>query len=318
MTTQVSIPDWKLSQSMPDLMISKLSHLGLLSLEGEQAQSFLQGQVTADVISLEQGQWCWGAHCDPKGKMLASFRLFEANEQLMMLMPISAVAIDLAQLQKYAVFSKVELSDASDNWAMYGVAGAGASSFIESNLGKLESNVHVFEQGIVIKDADRFIVIIRSECESDWLADQTIFDATAWQQIEVRSGYPNIAAHHSGEFVPQMCNLDAIGGISFTKGCYMGQETVARMKYRGGNKRALYVLSGSTAEQVAADSSIEIALESGFRRAGKVVEWVQRENEVLLTAVLANDTPMDAKLRIAGDVNSMLEVQPLPYSLDVE
>ncbi|MFT5790630.1 MAG: folate-binding Fe-S cluster repair protein YgfZ, partial [Shewanella sp.] len=107
-------------------------------------------------------------------------------------------------------------------------------------------------------------------------------------------------------------------GISFNKGCYMGQETIARMKYRGGNKRALYIVSGTVSAELTADSQLEIALEedAGFRRAGTIIESVQRDQQVLFTAVLANDTPMDATLRIAGDDTSQLSVIALPYSLE--
>ena len=98
----------------------------------------------------------------------------------------------------------------------------------------------------------------------------------------------------------------------------MGQETVARMKYRGGNKRALYIVNGVVSAPLTADSVLEIALEegAGFRRAGTIIESVQRDNQLLLTAVLANDTPLDANLRIAADETSQLGLIKLPYSLE--
>lgn len=98
----------------------------------------------------------------------------------------------------------------------------------------------------------------------------------------------------------------------------MGQETVARMKYRGGNKRALYIVTGTVSAPVTNDSQLEIALEDGegYRRAGTIIECVQRDEQVLLTAVLANDTDMDAKLRIADDTASQLSLIALPYSLE--
>lgn len=98
----------------------------------------------------------------------------------------------------------------------------------------------------------------------------------------------------------------------------MGQETIARMKYRGGNKRALYVLRGHTEQQISLESALEIAMEEGFRRGGQIIEFVQRGNQVLLTAVLANDTENTAKLRFADDEQSSLHIQALPYSLEDE
>jgi len=96
----------------------------------------------------------------------------------------------------------------------------------------------------------------------------------------------------------------------------MGQETIARMKYRGGNKRALYILRGHTSLQITLASGLEIAMEDSFRRGGQIIEFVQRGNQVLLTAVLPNDTPNDTQLRFADDEQSHLTIQALPYSLD--
>ncbi|MGL4711242.1 MAG: tRNA-modifying protein YgfZ, partial [Shewanella sp.] len=107
-----------------------------------------------------------------------------------------------------------------------------------------------------------------------------------------------------------------VNGISFNKGCYMGQETIARMKYRGGNKRALYILRGQTELNINLASGLEIAMEDGFRRGGQIIEFVQRGNQVLLTAVLPNDTANDTQLRFADDEQSSLTIQSLPYSLD--
>ncbi|MCL1077123.1 tRNA-modifying protein YgfZ [Parashewanella spongiae] len=311
-------PDWGLQESSPALLICKLSHLGLISLADEQAASFLQGQVTADVTSLDSDSWCWGAHCDPKGKMLASFRLFNAKSLLWLLMPKSTLAVDLPQLQKYAVFSKVTLKDECQDWQLYGVSGDNAESFITERFGAVSTDVVEFDDGIIIKDSGRYIIVSSPEFANALFADQAIYESSSWQAQEIILGYPNIAANHSGEYVPQMCNLDAIGGISFTKGCYMGQETVARMKYRGGNKRALYILSGTVSELMTKDNFIEIELESGYRKAGNVIEFAQRGEQVLLTAVLANDTEGTARFRIAGDLSSQLMIKPLPYDLTDE
>ncbi|WP_133408451.1 tRNA-modifying protein YgfZ [Parashewanella tropica] len=318
MSVTLHNPDWSLGEELPDLLIAKLSHLGVIAAEGQQASSFLHGQVTADVAGLLQGNWVWGAHCDPKGKMLASFRLLQANEQYLMLMPKSTVAVDLPQLQKYAVFSQVTLNDASNQWVLIGVAGDKAEAFISERFGEITEKVTKIESGVLIKDNSRYIVLISSEVASKLFVDQTIYESSVWQALEIADGYPNVGANHSGEYVPQMCNLQALDGISFTKGCYMGQETVARMKYRGGLKRALYILKGSVSTQLNKDAFLEIELENGFRKAGNIIEYVQRGNDVQLTAVLANDTELDATFRVAGDLESKLVLIPLPYSLTEE
>lgn len=316
MTISVSTPHWDLDATLPPLMLANLSHMGLIKVVGEQGRSFIHGQVTTDISSLATDQWRWGAHCDPKGKMLASFRTFAIQDALFMLMPKDAIEVDLPQLQKYAVFSKATLSNASGEWTLLGVAGEQASQFVKQHFGDIQQELTLIENGAILKDADRFILVLQPEAANTLVAEHTVFDATAWQALEIAAGYPNLAASHASQYVPQMCNLQAVNGISFNKGCYMGQETVARMKYRGGNKRALYILHGTTSLTVDLDSNLEIAMEDGYRKGGQIIEFVQRGNQVLLTAVLANDTENDAKLRFADDEQSSLTIQALPYSLD--
>ena len=315
MSLSINKPDWALTLSPPSLMLANLTHLGLIEVTGEQARSFINGQVTTEIVSLNADQWRWGAHCDPKGKMIASFRTFSINDALYMMMPIDTLAVGLPQLKKYAVFSKAELVDVSANWQLIGITGSQASAFVEQYFGKIEAELSHVDGGVILKDNDRYIVMLTADKAQALCQNQQVFDATAWQAQEIKAGYPNIPAAHSSQYVPQMCNVQAINGISFTKGCYMGQETIARMKYRGGNKRALYILSGNTEQTLTIDSAIEIALEDGFRKVGNIIEFVQQGDQVLLTAVLANDTEADATLRIADDENSVLKVIPLPYSL---
>lgn len=316
MTIAVSTPTWDLDASMPPLMLANLSHLGLIKVVGEQGRSFIHGQVTTDISSLEANQWRWGAHCDPKGKMIASFRTFAIQEALLMLLPRETIEVDLPQLQKYAVFSKATLTNATAEWTLLGVAGEQATQFMTQHFGEITEELTLVEHGAILKDADRFILVLKPDAATALVGEHTVFDASAWQALEIAAGYPNLAPSHANQYVPQMCNLQAINGISFNKGCYMGQETVARMKYRGGNKRALYILHGTTSSDINLESALEIELEDGYRKGGQIIEFVQRGNQVLLTAVLANDTANDAKLRFADDEQSSLRIQALPYSLE--
>lgn len=146
MTIAVSTPNWDLDASMPPLMLANLSHLGLIKVAGEQGRSFIHGQVTADISSLETNQWRWGAHCDPKGKMLASFRTFTIKDALLLLMPKDTIEVDLPQLQKYAVFSKATLSNASEEWCLLGVAGEQANQFVTQHFGEVAQELTLTEQ----------------------------------------------------------------------------------------------------------------------------------------------------------------------------
>lgn len=305
--------------SSTHLSISPLTHLGLMKITGEQRHSFIQGQVTTDIDTLGTDEWHWGAHCDPKGKMLASFRAFNFNDSLFLLMPKTTLTADLPQLAKYAVFSQVELTEARDEYTLLGISGTQALAWITEQFGDITHNITPLNNTIILRDGHRFILMLSANEANSIINnnEDVISTKETWQALEIAAGYPNIDVAHQGLFVPQMCNVQAINGISFTKGCYMGQETIARMKYRGGNKRALYIISGTTEQNISLTSKLEIALnEHDYRNAGKIIEYVQEGSKVLLTAVLANDTNTEAKLRFQGDSQANLKIQALPYSLE--
>jgi len=124
-----------------------------------------------------------------------------------------------------------------------------------------------------------------------------------------------MSAIHQGEYIPQMLNLQALGGISFSKGCYMGQETVARAKYRGANNRGLFILQGRADQTVQPGESLERQLGEQWKRSGQVLDVWQHEGLILVTAVLPLDTELEAHFRIKDQIASQLRPLPLPYSL---
>ena len=136
-----------------------------------------------------------------------------------------------------------------------------------------------------------------------------------WWGLDIKAGIPHLEAVHQGEYIPQMLNLQALDGISFTKGCYMGQEIVARAKYRGANNRALFVLAGQASGPVASGDTLEIQLGDNWRRSGMVLNVWQQDGQLWLTAVLPKDTEADASFRLKQEEGSRLALQPLPYSL---
>jgi folate-binding protein YgfZ len=132
----------------------------------------------------------------------------------------------------------------------------------------------------------------------------------------IKHGFSYLEQGLIGEFVPQMLNLQALNAISFTKGCYIGQETVARMKYRGGNKRAAYILTAATEETPAAGTAIEVQLGDNWRRSGQVVNAANINNQLWLLAVLPNDITAADSLRLGSDSAPALQLMPLPYPLN--
>ena len=147
----------------------------------------------------------------------------------------------------------------------------------------------------------------------------TLDNDALWQQASILAGEPQLSVDAIDEYVPQMVNLQAINGISFKKGCYTGQETVARMKYLGKNKRAMYIVTGQS-EGLLEAPDIETQLGENWRRAGKLIAQSYNEQTQTLTGlvVLPNDTDIDQTLRAKHTPSVELNILPLPYSLEDE
>ena len=214
--------------------IHPLHQLGLISIEGPDASRFLQGQLTVDVEALAIGESTLAAHCDPKGRMHANFYLHcAANDHYLLQLPIAVVSTALAALNKYAVFSKATLTDMSDQYAAFGFANINADPVNTDIFASLTISTNESVQWIKRAVIDNFINSLKT-VDAQWCG------SAAWEYRSITAGVSFVQPQTVGEFIPQMFNLDYLGGISFTKGCYTGQEIIARMKYRGKVKRRCY------------------------------------------------------------------------------
>lgn len=284
-----------------------LTKIAITRLSGQDRVKYLQGQVTCDVNALQPGQSTLGGHCDPKGKLWSDFRLLCLEESLLLLTSPSVLERQLPELKKFAVFSKVEI--AADERHATGLAGKGTDAWIAAQFGLEQSGL--IAGGMAVKiEQDRWLLVNTEQADALPAGDESL-----WWGLEIKAGLPHMEAVHQGEFIPQMLNLQALDGICFNKGCYMGQETVARAKYRGANNRALFLLAGSANEPVNAGDTLEIQLGDNWRRSGMVLNAWQHQGQVWLTAVLPKDTEADARFRLKQEESSQLTLQPLPYEL---
>ncbi|MGY3977408.1 tRNA-modifying protein YgfZ [Aeromonas mytilicola] len=285
-----------------------LTDLAITRLTGNDRVKYLQGQVTCDVNALQPGQSTLGGHCDPKGKLWSDFRLLCLDESLLLLTKPSVLARQLPELKKFAVFAKVEIGEFQGQ--VVGLAGQGSDAWIAAQYGLQETGL--VEGGMAVRvEADRWLLA----SESPLALGLPAGDEALWWGLDIKAGIPHLEAVHQGEYIPQMLNLQALEGISFTKGCYMGQEIVARAKYRGANNRALFVLAGQASGPVASGDTLEIQLGDNWRRSGMVLNVWQQDGQLWLTAVLPKDTEADARFRLKQEEGSRLALQPLPYSL---
>lgn len=285
-----------------------LTDLAITRLTGLDRAKYLQGQVTCDVNALQPGQSTLGGHCDPKGKLWSDFRLLCLADSLLLLTKPSVLVRQLPELKKFAVFAKVEIADYQGK--AVGVAGLGTDAWITAQYGLQETGL--IEGGMVVRiETDRWLLVSEQPLDIGLPAGQE----SLWWGLDIKAGIPHLEAVHQGEYIPQMLNLQALDGISFTKGCYMGQEIVARAKYRGANNRALFVLAGQAQSPVASGDALEIRLGDNWRRSGMVLNAWQQDGQLWLTAVLPKDTEADAQFRLKQEEGSSLSLQPLPYPL---
>ncbi|QKJ88531.1 tRNA-modifying protein YgfZ [Paramixta manurensis] len=313
------------SARLPLTLIS-LEEWALVSVQGADSTAYLQGQVTLDVAALADHQHRLCAHCDAKGKMWSNLRLFHRGEGYAYIVRRSLRDTQVTELKKYAVFSKVNIVPDEDA-VLLGVAGFQARAALTKLFDRLpdaETPVVVQEDQTLLwfaEPAERFLLVTTEQkahaLQQQLAGEAQLNDSQQWLALNIEAGLPVIDDKTSAQFIPQATNLQALEAISFKKGCYTGQEMVARAKFRGANKRALYWLAGQASLVPQASDSLELQMGENWRRTGTILSAVRLDDgEVWLQAVLNNDLEPDSVLRVQGDETGKLAIQPLPYSLE--
>jgi len=250
-------PRSELTAARDATILSDLSHFALIEAAGDDATSFLHGQLTNDVEGLAANGAQWTGWCTPKGRLVASFLLVRLPARFLLMLPAEIAEPVRKRLSMFVLRAKVKLSDAGASCARLGVAGAGAKAALERAMGAAPAPLRALESEgaiAVALDVERYVVFARSEGAPalwDALAQSAKpAGADAWEWRSIRAGIPTVVAATQEAFVPQMANFDLIDAVSFRKGCYPGQEIVARMQYRGGLKRRMALV------HVAADALV--------------------------------------------------------------
>ena len=310
-------------------VIADLSHYGLISAVGEEALDFLQNQFSNDMRLVSDSESQISAYCSPKGRMMAAFRIFQRGDTFYLRLPRAILETTLKRLRMFVLRSKVTLEDASDNMLSFGFAGPEAQQRLGEILEKVptEANAVVENNGLIIirlpDPLPRFE--IHGELEPViglWrrLARQANpVGADCWSWLDIQAGVPEVLPETVEAFVPQMVNLEALDGISYKKGCYPGQEVVARMHYLGKLKRRMYRAHANTDTVPAPGDNLYSPAETD-QSVGKVVEAQPNPNGgVDLLAVIQIATADAGDVRLAAnDDGTRLEFQDLPYTVTNE
>ncbi len=228
----------------------KLLDLGVVRVTGNYVEKFLQGQLTCDVREINENQHRLGAHCDVKGRVHVTFYLFLHQEAYYFLLPQSMIPHLLLCLTKYAVFSKACVVDVSQDWQVTGLIGPEISDILAQNHLLPHPNTTVASFKTIISLAvtgttPRFILLAPNEQSISFLNNKTLQEGVMsnWHLLDIIAGIPTIYPKTIGQFTPHQLNYPAINGVSFNKGCYIGQEIIARTHYLGVSKSRLYNLA---------------------------------------------------------------------------
>jgi len=241
--------DFPLSAYSPDTTYLIPLDQGLIEIKGPDSAKFLQGQVTCDVRELAQGTTRLGAQCNIKGRMLLCFRALQSDsERILLRVNKGLVPNGLASLGKYIVFSKATLADATNHYCTLGIAGNRAAACVKEVFGVELTNDNDWQAA-----GEHFIIRIAADRYECWLvADQaetfwqqlgphtTPTSRNLWNLLDIQAGIGDISPETFETFTPQAINFQLVNGINFRKGCYTGQEIVARLHYRGSLKRHMY------------------------------------------------------------------------------
>tara|TARA_R110001606_G_scaffold160670_2_gene304637 strand:- start:7927 stop:8856 length:930 start_codon:yes stop_codon:yes gene_type:complete len=286
-------------------VVMKQLDIGVLRVSGLDSKKFLQGQTTCDMNKLSQDNGLYGAICSIKGRIISSFYIVQNNDDVLMVMAKDLVEKTLLHLKKYAVFFKTELVDEQDNFTVYTKL---AARNIEANS-NAASNIFATTQ-----DRETITLTVSNEpLEVQWLitpAHKTAIEEKNQElaALAVLAARPLINLEQSETILPQWLNMQSTGGISFTKGCYTGQEIVARMQYKGKSKKQLTLATW----QGNLDSTKDIVDGQG-KNIGQIFAATHFQ-ETNYAQVILNIDPSDAEKLLLD--NQEITLLPLPYSLD--
>jgi folate-binding protein YgfZ len=248
---------------------ARLTRYGLLSVTGEQAREFLHAQLTNDIANLARDRAALAGWCSAKGRLLATFLVVPSPDGFLLQLSRDLAAPVAKRLSMFVLRAKVRVADESEAWTQMGAWGdvPGAPAMPLATTGG--------DASLLVRIDERRVLMLSRQAQAPAGAREV--PEAAWSLDEIRAGRPLITAATQDLFVPQMVNLEALGGVSFQKGCYPGQEIVARAQYRGQVKRRM--------KHLQAPAGVELKPGQEYE-GGTVVDAAPASSSVELLAVL--------------------------------
>lgn len=279
--------------------MSWLNHYTVLQISGPDAERFLQGQFTNNLSELADGSASLSACCNAKGRMVANFVIARLKDVYWLVLPADSAALLAQHLQKYKVFFKADIHDLSDEYQVFANTETGQA-------GTLETTEHYTR----IQLAEQVAVVIcqRAHAQSTQLPPQS--SPLNWQLQRMKAGIHFVNADQTEQWIPQQINWHSLAGVSFNKGCYTGQEIIARMQFLGKSKKALGLYQSDT------QTDSKQLFDSNGKALAQVLESQTADTgETLILAVVSADILPD---HLFADQNGQfsLTLQNLPYTVE--
>ncbi len=303
-----------------DALVAPLTQFGLLAVTGEDARAFLHAQLSNDVEHLFAGEARRAGYCSAKGRLLASFLVIPRPDGFLLQVSGDIAATIAKRLTMYVLRSKVRIADVSDTWAQFGVWGRNAANLLQSAgfdapgapLKAAESKGGL----VVAMGDDRFLVFGPPEMAAALSSGFSQVASDWWALAEVRAGVPLVTLPTQDQFVPQMANFELIGGIDFKKGCYPGQEIVARTQYLGKLKRRMY-RGEIDAPGVSAPAAGQDLFGAGPQAIGTIVNVAPRPEGgyEMLAVVQSLAVEQGDPIRVGTPEGPLARIAPLPYAV---
>ena len=306
-------------------ILADVSHIGLIAVQGADAATFLQGQLTNDIREVSATHSQISAYCSPKGRMLACMRIFMRNDIYYLSLPRDILDATLQRLRMFVLRAKVTLTDASDTLVYVGYAGEQAVTTLTTILGTVPANINdvIYINGLSVLRlpglSPRFGIIGEvGAVQALWNtlhASARPVGAGAWDLLDIRAGIPIVYSATRDTFIPQMTNLDTLDGISFKKGCYTGQEIVARMHYLGTLKRRMFLAKIAMETPPQPGDALYVSGTENLQSIGNIVTAQPSPQGGYETLAVVEIKSADAgQIHLRDVTGPTLTFAPLPYT----
>ena len=294
---------------------ARCGHLGVIRATGEEAAKFLHGQLSQDFVLLDSGHARFASFCSPKGRMLASFVGFKRSaDEILLVCSQDVLPAALKRLSMFVMRAKVKLSDASAEWAVWGLAGSAVNAALPDAPWSLLARPEGGAQVRLYPGAG----VARALCvtPADAPPQAAALSDGDWAWLEVMSAVVGITQPIVEAFVPQMLNHESVGGVNFKKGCYPGQEVVARSQFRGTLKRRAHLM----ACEAPLSAGQDVFHSSDNEQPSGTVAAAAANPSGGWNAVVSMTTSsaLDGAVHLASGSGPQLSLLPLPYALLAE